>query len=147
MKAWSVRVSGGLQLRLERWVRVCMCVYAHSVLSDSVTPWTVARQAPLSMGFPREEYWSGLPFLSPGDLSDPGIRPTSPEFEGRFFSTEPSGKPQEVNRGPIMQGLKLLERVWTLRAMGRNWKVLSRKMTWLTWYFVKFTLDTLWRRD
>ena len=39
------------------------------------TPWTVALQAPLSIGFPREEYWSGLPFLSPGDLSDPGIEP------------------------------------------------------------------------
>ena len=43
-----------------------------------VTPWTVAYQAPLSMGFPRQEYWSGLPFPSPGDLPDPGIEPRSP---------------------------------------------------------------------
>ena len=43
-----------------------------------VTPWTVAHQAPLSMGFSRQEYWSGLPFPSPGDLSNPGIEPTSP---------------------------------------------------------------------
>ena len=43
-----------------------------------VTPWTVARQAPLSMGFPRQEYWSGFPFPSPGDLPDPGTEPTSP---------------------------------------------------------------------
>ena len=43
-----------------------------------VTPWTVACQAPLSMGFPRKEYWSGLPFPSPGDLPDPGIKPVSP---------------------------------------------------------------------
>ena len=42
-----------------------------------VTPWTIARQAPLSMGFSRQEYWSGLPFLSPGDLLDLGIEPTS----------------------------------------------------------------------
>ena len=42
------------------------------------TLWAVARQAPLSMGFPRQEYWSGLPFFSPGDLPDPGIDPTSP---------------------------------------------------------------------
>ena len=42
------------------------------------TPWTVARQAPLSMGFSRQEYWSGLPFPSPGDLPDPGIKPRSP---------------------------------------------------------------------
>jgi len=43
-----------------------------------VTPWTVAYQAPPSMGFSRQEYWSGLPFPSPGDLPDPGIEPTSP---------------------------------------------------------------------
>ena len=42
------------------------------------TPWTVAYQAPLSMGFSRQEYWSGLPFPSPGDLPDPGIEPRSP---------------------------------------------------------------------
>ena len=48
-------------------------------MSDSfVTPWTVAHQAPLSMGFPRQEYWNGLPFLSPGDLPNPGIEPASP---------------------------------------------------------------------
>ena len=43
-----------------------------------MTPWTVACQAPLSMGFPRQEYWNGLPFLSPGDLPDPGIEAVSP---------------------------------------------------------------------
>ena len=45
-----------------------------------VTPWTLAPQAPLSMGFPRQEYWSGLPIPSPGDLPDPGIKPESPEL-------------------------------------------------------------------
>ena len=50
------------------------------------TPWTVALQAPLSMGFSRQEYWSGLPFLSPGDLSDTGVEPRSPAIEGRFFT-------------------------------------------------------------
>ena len=50
-----------------------------------VTPWTVARQAPLSMGFPRQECWSGLPFPSPGDLLDPGIKPESSALAGRFF--------------------------------------------------------------
>ena len=45
-------------------------------MSDSATPWTVAHQAPLSMGFPRQEYWSGLPFPSPGDLPDPEIKDT-----------------------------------------------------------------------
>ena len=61
-----------------------------------VTPWTVACQAPLSMGFPRQEYWNGLPFLPPGDLLDPGIKPTSPAspaLAGGFFTTAPPGKP------------------------------------------------------
>ena len=48
-----------------------------SVMSDSVTPWTIARQAPLSMGFPRQEYWSGLPFPSPGDIPDLGTEKAS----------------------------------------------------------------------
>ena len=58
-----------------------------------ITPWTVARQAPLSMGFPRQEYGSELPFSSPGDLPDPGIEPTSSPLTGRFFTTEPPETP------------------------------------------------------
>ena len=54
------------------------CVYALSHVQSFVTPLTVAHQAPLSMGFPRQEYWSGLPFPPPGDLPDPGIGPTLP---------------------------------------------------------------------
>ena len=57
------------------------------------TPWTVAHQAPLSMGFSRQEYWSGLPFPSAGDLPDPGIEPRSPALAGTPFTTEPPGKP------------------------------------------------------
>ena len=60
------------------------------------TPWTVACQAPLSMGFSRQEYWSGLPFPPPGNLSDPGIEPASPAspvLAGRFSTTKPPGKP------------------------------------------------------
>ena len=55
--------------------------------------WTVAHQAPLSMGFSRQEYWYGLPLTSPEDLSDPGIEPMSPELAGRFSTTEPPEKP------------------------------------------------------
>ena len=68
---------------------------SHPVVSDSfVTPWTVACQAPLYTGFPRQEYWSGFPFPSPGDLPNPGIKSVSPALAGRFFTTEPLGKPQ-----------------------------------------------------
>ena len=56
------------------------------------TPLTVACQAPLSLGIPRQEYWSELPFPSPGDLPDPGIKPPSPVLAGRFFTTEPQEK-------------------------------------------------------
>ena len=56
--------------------RVHVCQVA-AVMSNSVTLWTVAHQSPLSMGFSRQEYWSGLPCLPPGDLPDPGIKPTS----------------------------------------------------------------------
>ena len=54
-------------------------------MSDSVTPLTAARQAPLALGFSRQEYWSGFPFLSPGDLPDPDIKPRSPTLAGRYF--------------------------------------------------------------
>ena len=59
-------------------------------------PWTIAHQAPLSLGFPRQEYWSGLPFPSPGDLPNSGIEPMSPALAGRSFTAEPAGKPGQV---------------------------------------------------
>ena len=60
---------------------------AYSVMSDSATPWTIACQTPLFITFPRQEYWSGLPFPPPGDLPDPGIKPISPALAGVFFTT------------------------------------------------------------
>ena len=63
------------------------------VSSSSAIPWIVAHQAPLSMGLPRQDYWSGLPFPSPGDLPDPGNDPESPALAGRFFTTELQGSP------------------------------------------------------
>ena len=62
-------------------------------MSDSATPWKVAGQAPLSMGFSRQEYWSGLPFPSPGDLPDPGIEPGLPALQTDALPYEPPGKP------------------------------------------------------
>ena len=65
--------------------------------SDSATAWTIALQAPLSMEFPRQEYWSGLPFPPPEDLPKPGTKSTSPALAGGFFTTEPPGKPTQYN--------------------------------------------------
>ena len=65
-----------------------------SVVSDFfATPWAVTLQAPLSMGFPRQEYWSGLPFPSPGNLPIPGIEPSSPALQVDSLMSEPPGKP------------------------------------------------------
>ena len=77
--------------------------------NSSATPWTVAYQAPLSMGFSRQEYWSGLPFSSPGDLPDPRIEPISPGLVGGFFTTEPSGKSQrDREKSQIQKASKAL---------------------------------------
>ena len=70
----------------------CCCLVAKSCL-NLATPWAVTCQAPLFMGLPKQEYWSELPFLSPRDLPDPGIKPASPALAGGFFITEPPGKP------------------------------------------------------
>ena len=69
-------IHKGAVSEARRKVKVCL-----SVVSDSATPWTVARQSPLSMGFSRQEYWSGLPWPPPGDLPDPGIEPWSPVLQ------------------------------------------------------------------
>ena len=81
---------------LFRWysfVCVCVCVCVYSVMSNFfATPWTVVHQAPLSMGFPRPEYWSGLPFPPPGELPNPGIEPmspASPALQVSSFTTKP----------------------------------------------------------
>ena len=67
-----------VSLRTENYLKVCVCVCVSLILSNSATPWTVACQAPLSREFSRQEYWSGLPFPSPVDLPNPGIKPKSP---------------------------------------------------------------------
>ena len=72
-------------------------------MSDSfATPWTVAHQAPLFTGFPRQEYWSGLPFPSPGNIPDPGIKPMSLTLAGRFFTTEPPEKAQSRTQSSVI---------------------------------------------
>ena len=75
-------------------LEICACVLSHVPLC--ATPWTVACQAPLSMEFSRQEYWSGLPFPPPGDLPDAGIKPVSPlspSLAGGFFTPVPLGMP------------------------------------------------------
>ena len=91
---YSTEISCGV--RAELWLHACL--YAQFCLTLWGL-WTVACQAPLCMGFSRQEYWCGLPFAPPGDLSDPGIKPRSPALASRFFTTAPPGKPQELCQG------------------------------------------------
>ena len=97
-KGWNPNVQPRLKTTsLEH--QTCMHVLSLSRSRLFVTPWTVASQAPLSMGFPRQEYWSRLPCPPPGDLPDPGIKsvsPMSPALEGRLFTTEPLKKPRAL---------------------------------------------------
>ena len=62
----------------------------------SATPWTIPLQVPLSMEFPRQEYWSGLPFPPPADLPNPGIKPRSLALQMDSLPSEPPGKPQYI---------------------------------------------------
>ena len=70
-----------------------MCTQSLSRVRLFATPWTVANQAPQSTEFSRQEYWSGLPFPSPGDLPNPGIEPGSPALQADALPSEPPGKP------------------------------------------------------
>ena len=82
---------------------VCVCVHTQSFSSVRLfaTPWTVAHEAPPPMRFPRQEYWSGLPFPPPGDLLAPGIEPTPLVSRAlvKFFTTEPPGIDSKIAGG------------------------------------------------
>ena len=96
---------------------LCACVLrCFSSVQLSATPWTAAHQAPLSMGFSRQEYWSGLPVPSPENLSNPGIEPESLALAGRFFTTVPPGK--SLNG---LVALKEEEKSWPSLHFVRTW--------------------------
>ena len=90
-------IKNNKRLKLELSVKLkTLCVRAQlfNHVQLFATPWTLAHQIPLSMGFPRQEYWSGLPFPPPGDLPNPRLEPeslVSPALAGGFFTTEPLG--------------------------------------------------------
>ena len=87
---WATkRLLTKVKNRLCMWGYACMCVG---------TQWTVTYQAPLSMGFSRQDYWSGLPFPSPGNLSHPGIEWGSPTLLADALPSEPPGKPHSVSK-------------------------------------------------
>ena len=84
-------------LLVRRYIHIPIYPYIAQSCSLFVTPWTVAHQASPSMGFSRQEYWSGLPFPPPGDLPDPGIKLRSPALQADALTSEPPGKPEEIH--------------------------------------------------
>ena len=103
------------------------------------TPWTVAHQAPPSMGFSRPEYWSGLPFPSPGDLPNPGIEPRSPSFQAEALTSGSPGKPHPLGwarnsrskralLGLTIHIMKVTLRLFSFKA--EMWNLLVHKLNW-----------------
>ena len=99
---------------------VCMYAQLLSQVQLLATPWTVARQAPLSKWFFRQEYWSGLPFTSPRDLPDPGIEPGSPTLQADFYHLSHQGK--KAGQAKFMQNnwIRLLRVPWTARRSNQS---------------------------
>ena len=85
-------LNGWTMVSKRNWLTILCCCIVTKSCPILATPWTVAPQASLSMRFSRQEYWSRLPFASPGDLPDSGIKLASLALAGRFFTTEPPGK-------------------------------------------------------
>ena len=112
---------------MEKNLKMCVYIYVYLytyaalsclVMSDSVTSWTVARQAALSRGFARQEYWSGLPCPPPGDLPNPGIKPRSPALQEDSRPSKPLGTPKNTRVG----GLSLLQEIFPTQEW--NWGLL-----------------------
>ena len=100
-----------------------------------VTLWTVTCQAPLSMGFSRQDYWSGLPFPSPGDLPDPGIKPvslTSPALTNRFFTIGATWEALQLGWSEVksLSGVQLFETPWTVAYQAPQSMEFSRQEYW-----------------
>ena len=136
------------------------------------TPWTVACQAPPFMEFSRQEYWSGLPFPSPGDLPDPGIKPGSPALQADALPSEPLGKPivgqgdqlnSQDSNGAWKENYGFVPRIWgRLNEKLFLWVSVycepssfcySRSCSRKTWHFTQFyyymmcQAELNWRTD
>ena len=119
-----------------------------------VTPWTVAYQVPLSMGFSRQEDWSGLPFPSPGDLPDPGMEPGSPALQADALPSEPPEKLhlsilEFFNLGILGYQLFLdLKKVTAHECKNIfRWNCLMTRQTTQVWLLLVIILVLLWYRD
>ena len=100
--AWRLQPMGSKRVGHNLATKQQQRVYDFSSVAQSYltlcNSMDCSRQAPLSMGFSRQEYWSGLPFAPPGDLPDPRMEPGSPAMAGGFFTTESSGRPRKIKK-------------------------------------------------
>ena len=105
--------------------------------------WTVAHQAPPSMGFSRQEYWSGLPFPSPGDLPNPGIEPRSPTLQADALTSAPPGKPSIHTYIDIYSEVQLSH-----KKRRKSYHLWHHGWTWRVWYAMKYVrqkkTNTVW---
>ena len=93
--------TAGRQVRSHIYIYICYAMLSCSVMSNFVTPWTAVHQAPLSMGFSRQEYWSGLPCPLSRNLPNPGIEPRSPTLQADSLPSKPPGKPMNNGVGSL----------------------------------------------
>ena len=115
-------------MRQDPSVCVCVCGSGDFISESRLTlgtPWTVARQVPLSMGFPRQEYWSGLPFPSPGDLPDPRMESMSPAFQAGFLHKHTS-----VQLVQSLRCVRLFATPWTVAYQASQSIGFSRQEYW-----------------
>ena len=126
---------------------VCMCVRSLRHVRFFVTPWTVAHQAPLT-GFPKQEYWTGLPFPSPGNLPDPETKCSSSALASEFFTPEPLRKPWCVIKWHKLINFycahyknNTVQNTMDINSdfKGKWWKWLGRKLLSLTLYLIAGT--------
>ena len=106
----EISITLDMQMTPPLWQKVK--VKSLSRVRHSATPWTVAHQAPPSMGFSRQEYWSGLPLPSPGDLPDPGIEPRSPAFQADALNSEPPGTKWRGTKKPLDESERAEWKSW-----------------------------------
>ena len=123
-EVWCAAVHGFIksQTRLGNWTELnWVKVKSLSHVRLFATPWTVAYQAPPSVGFSRQEYWSGWPFPSPGDLPNPGIEPGSPTLQADTLPSEPPGKLwRPAQRICACYSLLILGRAWLFQFLFRS---------------------------
>ena len=115
----------------------CCCLVTSVMSNSCVTPWTVARQAPLSMGFSRQEYWSGLPCSPPGDLPNPGIEPWSPALQADSLSLSHQGSPS-----PLHRKLPVVKRCRCASHSCQVWVKLQLAFVFYCWWSFSPTIST-----